>query len=144
MAVLNLEVVTAERLVYSEEVTMVIAPGIQGQLGILPNHAALMTILEPGELIVRKGTEEVSMSIAGGYLEVLHNRVTVLADAAERAEEIDIARAEEAKRRAEELLRSGPTGSDMAMAEAALRRSLSRLRVADRRRKKGAPGVPLK
>ena len=122
---------------------MVIAPGVQGQLGILPNHAALMTILEPGELIVRKGTGEVSMSVSGGYLEVLNNRVTVLADAAERAEEIDVTRAEEAKRRAEELLRSGPTGSDMAVAEGALRRSLSRLKVADRRRRKSIPGVPL-
>ena len=120
---------------------MVIAPGVEGQLGILPNHAALMTMLEPGELIVRKGAEETLIAISGGFLEVLGNRVTILADAAERAEDIDFARAEAAKRRAEETLRTGPTGANLASAEAALRRSLSRLKVAERRRKPKTPGV---
>ena len=136
MAVLKLEVVTAERLVYSEEASMVIAPGVMGQLGILSNHAALMTMLEPGELIVRKGDDEVSMAVTGGFLEVLDNKVTVLADAAERADEIDIARAEDAKRRAEEMLKAKPVGADLAVAEGALRRSLGRLKVAERRRRK--------
>ena len=140
MASLKLEVVTAERLVLSEdEATMVIAPGVEGQLGILPNHAALMTMLEPGELIVRKGNEEISLALTGGFLEVLDNKVTILADAAEEAEAIDIERAEAAKRRAEELLKERPVGVNLAGAEAALRRSLTRIRVAERRRRRDRP-----
>jgi F-type H+-transporting ATPase subunit epsilon len=140
MASLKLEVVTAERLVLSEdEATMVIAPGVEGQLGILPNHAALMTMLEPGELIVRKGNEEISLALTGGFLEVLDNKVTILADAAEEAEAIDIERAEAAKRRAEELLKGHPVGPNLAVAEAALRRSLTRIKVAERRRRRDRP-----
>ena len=136
MATLKLEIVTAERAVYSDEVDMVIAPGIVGQLGILPNHAPLMTMLEPGELCVRKGGEETFIAISGGFLEVLQNKVVILADTAERVEEIDIARAEEAKRRAQEQLERHPTGTDMFAAEAALRRSLARLKVAERRKRR--------
>jgi F-type H+-transporting ATPase subunit epsilon len=140
MAKTRLEIVTAERVVFSDDVDVVVAPGVEGQLGILPHHAPLMTMLLPGELRVKKGGEEFSLAISGGFLEVRPDRVIVLADAAERAEEIDIARAEAAKRRAQELLRSRPSDVDAARAEAALRRSLVRLRVVERRRKK--PGAP--
>lgn len=138
---IRLDIVTAERAVYSEEVDMVIAPGIEGQLGILPHHTPLMTALQAGELRVKKGGEEVSMAISGGFLEVRPDRVVVLADTAERAEEIDVARAEAAKRRAQERLaeRRAP-GTDEARAEVALLRSLARLKVATmvkRRRKSG-------
>lgn len=136
MAVLNLEIVTAEKAVFSDDVDIVIAPGIEGQLGILPNHDALMTILEPGELCVRKGSEETFIALGGGFLEVLQNRVVILADAAERADDIDMARAEAAKKRAQERLEH-PEDMDSARAEAALRRSLARLKVAERRRRKG-------
>jgi len=140
MAKTRLEIVTAERVVFSDEVEVVVAPGVEGQLGILPHHAPLMTILLPGELLVRKGGEEFYLAISGGFLEVRPDRVIVLADAAERVEEIDIARAEEAKRRAEERLTHPTTEVDMARAEAALRRALMRLHVvARRRRKSGAP-----
>jgi F-type H+-transporting ATPase subunit epsilon len=140
MAKTRLEIVTAEGVVFSDDVEVVVAPGIEGQLGILPHHAPLMTMLLPGELRVRKGGEEFSLAISGGFLEVRPDRVIVLADAAERAEDIDIARAEAAKRRAEERLTHPSTEVDMARAEAALRRSLARLRVvARRRRKSGAP-----
>ena len=138
---IRLDIVTAERAVYSEEVDMVIAPGIEGQLGILPHHTPLMTALQAGELRVKKGGEEVSMAISGGFLEVRPDRVVVLADAAERAEEIDVARAEAAKRRAQERLAEGRAlGTDEARAEVALLRSLARLKVATmvkRRRKSG-------
>ena len=141
MATIKLDIVTAERAVYSEDVDMVIAPGVLGQLGILPHHAPLMTMLEPGELIVRKGSDEFGLVVSGGFLEVRPDRVIVLADTAERAEEIDIARAEEAKRRAEkDLAEKDVPGVDAAGAEAALRRSLIRLKVA-RRRKKRSPGI---
>ena len=136
MATIKLDIVTAERVVFSGDVDMIVAPGVEGQLGILPHHAPLMTMLSPGELRVRKSGEEFSLAISGGFLEVRPDRIIVLADAAERAEEIDIARAEEAKRRAEELLRSHPPEVDAARAEATLRRSLARLRVVQRRRKK--------
>jgi len=136
MAKTRLEIVTAERVIFSDDVDVVVAPGIEGQLGILPHHAPLMTMLLPGELWVRKGGEDFSMAISGGFLEVRPDRVIVLADAAERVEEIDIARAEEAKRRAEERLAHPTAEVDMARAEAALRRALTRLQVVARRRRK--------
>ena len=139
MSTLRLEVVTAERLVYSEDVNMVVAPGGEGQLGILPHHAPLLTMLQPGELLVRKDGEETAMAISGGFLEVRPDKVIVLADAAERSEEIDIARAEEAKQRAEEQLKVRPPDMDAAKAEAALRHSLVRLKVAERKRRKRGP-----
>jgi len=137
MAPIRLDIVTAEQSVYSEDVDMVIAPGVQGQLGILPHHAPLMTMLEPGELIVKRGSEEFYMAVSGGFLEVRPDRVIVLADSAERVEEIDIARAEEAKRRAQKRLEEKYVpGVDAARVEAALRRSLIRLKIAERRRKR--------
>lgn len=136
MSPITLDIVTAERLVYSEEVDIVVAPGVEGQLGILPHHAPLMTTLQAGEMIVRKGGEEFSLAISGGFLEVRPDRIIVLADTAERDDEIDLARAEEAKRRAEERLSQAAVGVDTARAEAALRRSLARLRVAEKRRRR--------
>ena len=137
MSSIRLDIVTAERAVYAEDVDMVIAPGVEGQLGILPNHAPLMTTLQAGELRVKKGGEEVSLVISGGFLEVRPDKVVVLADAAERAEEIDMARAEEAKRRAQErLVEKRAPGIDEAQAEAALLRSLARLRVVERVRRR--------
>ncbi len=142
MATIKLDVVTAERSVFSEDVDMVIAPGIEGQLGILPHHTPLMTTLVSGELIVKKGGDEFCLAISGGFLEVRPDRVIVLADSAERAEEIDVSRAQEAKLRAEKLLMEGyPSGVDSAQAEASLRRSLIRLKVAVRRRKRHHPEV---
>ncbi len=133
---IKLDIVTAERSVFSEEVDLVVAPGIQGQLGILPHHTPLMTTLQAGELRVKKGVEEFSLVISGGFLEVRPDRVIVLADAAERAEEIDLARAEEAKRRAQEYLGRPASEIDIARAEAALIRSLARLKVGEKRRRR--------
>lgn len=137
MPKLKIDIVTAERLVYSaEDVDVIVAPGVEGQLGILPRHTPLMTMLQPGELRIRKGNEEISLAISGGFLEVRPDKVVVLADAAERAEEIDVARAEAAKRRAEELLKKKAPEMDLIAAEAALRRALAWLKVAERRRRK--------
>ncbi|MDY6908250.1 MAG: F0F1 ATP synthase subunit epsilon [Chloroflexota bacterium] len=140
MAKLKFEIVTAERVLYSDEVDIVVAPGAEGQLGILPSHAPLLTILQPGELKVRKDGEETVMFVSGGFMEVMQNRVTVLADTAERAEEIDVARAEAARRRAEERLAEHRADMDLARAEAALRRALMRLQVAERRRRRPPVG----
>ena len=140
MSTIKLDVVTAERVVFSDEVDVIVAPGIEGQLGILSHHAPLMTILKPGELLVRKDGEEFSLVITGGFLEVRPDRVIVLADAAERVEEIDMARAEEAKRRAQEQLRERPPEVDTARAQAALLRALARLEVVQRRRRRRPRG----
>ena len=143
---LTVEIVTAERVVRVEQgVEVLIAPGTEGQLAILPRHAALMTTLDPGELVFRRGNEESDFAITGGFMEVRNDRVTVLADAAEAIEEIDVARAEAARARAEERIRryreQGIRDVDMARAQAALQRSLLRLRAAERRRR-GRPGAP--
>ncbi len=135
MSKIRCEIITAERVVYCDEVDMVIAPGVEGTLGILPHHAPLMTTLTVGELRVKKeGEEDLSLAISGGFMEVRSNQVTVLADTAERADEIDVARAEAARRRAEERLKQRREEDiDLARAQAALRRSLIRLKVARRR-----------
>jgi len=140
MSTIKLDVVTAERVVFSDEVDVIIAPGIEGQLGVLPHHTPLMTMLKPGELLVRKDGEEFSLVITGGFLEVRPNRVIVLADAAERVEEIDLARAEEARRRAQERLKERIPEVDAARAQAALLRALARLEVVQRRRKRRPGG----
>jgi len=142
MATTRLDIVTAERVVFSEDVDMVIAPGIEGQLGILPHHSPLMTALVPGELLVRKGGQELPLAITGGFIEMRPDRIIILADAAERVEEIDVARAEEAKRRAEERLKEHAPGVDLLRAEAALRRSLARLEIAARRKRRSRTQPP--
>jgi len=137
MSTIKLDIVTAEKVVYSDEVDAIVAPGIEGQLGILPNHTPLMTTLQPGYLSARKdGEEKIALSISGGFLEVRPNRVIVLADAAERADEIDVHRAEEAKRRAEERLKQSTTDIDVAQAEAALQRAMARLQVVEQTRRR--------
>jgi len=136
MATLRLEIVTAERTVFADDVSEVVAWGIEGQLGILPHHAPLMTMLQPGDLLIKKDDEEHYLAISGGFLEVRPDKVIILADACERAEEIDVERAEAARHRAEEILKTRPPEIDTAAAEAALRRSLARIKVAERRRRK--------
>ena len=134
MATLTVEVITGERSLFSESgVDMVSAPGAEGTLGILPNHAALISTLDAGELIIRKGGNEDRMVVFGGFIEVLFNKVLVLADSAERIDEIDIDRAEKARERAAESLRNRKELTDIAAEEAALKRAAVRLRVGRRR-----------
>lgn len=142
MSTTRLDVVTAERVVFSGDVDMVIAPGVIGSLGILPSHTPLMTALEPGELRIKQRGQETSLAITGGFLEVRPDRVVVLADAAERAEEIDLQRAEEAKKRAQERLaeRHAP-GMDDARAQAALQRAMARIKVARRMKQRRGPAA---
>ena len=136
MATFKLEIVTPEKMVFSGDVNVVLAWGVEGQLGILPHHAPLMTMLQPGDLLIRKDHEEENLTISGGFLEVRPDKVIILADACERAEEIDEARAEAAKRRAQEALKEARSVVDAAAAEAALRRSLARLKAVEKRRRK--------
>jgi F-type H+-transporting ATPase subunit epsilon len=141
VAGLNLTIVSPERELFSGEVDIVLAPGVEGQLGILPNHAPLITELAEGELCTRVGDEEYFFAIHGGFMHVLPDRVIVLADVAERAGEIDQARAEAARQRALEMLSKAPP-EERRLTEVALRRSQVRLRVARRRRRRAAPPRP--
>lgn len=141
---LTVKIITPERVVFSEEgVDSVTLPGSEGELTILPSHAPLMTSLRPGALRFRRAGEETDVALSGGFLEVRSNNVTVLADTAERSDEIDAQRAEEARRRAAERLASREGTLDIARAMAALERAEARLKVIERRRRRGGqPGAP--
>jgi len=130
----QLSIVTAERTVLNEEVDMVIAPGAAGELGILARHEPLLTTLKPGELRVLQNGQWDYLAVAGGFMQVDPRGVTVLADAAERVDEIDVARAEEARRRAETNLQSAQDVQARAEAQAAILRAIARIGVLDRRR----------
>lgn len=135
----QLEVVTPEKQLFSGEVDSVLAPGAEGQLGILPHHAPLMSTLSVGELVARRGEEELSFAIYGGFIQVLPDRVIVLADVGERADEVDAEQAERARREAEELLKKEPPPELRAEAMMALRKAQLRLRVAQRQRPRRPP-----
>ena len=134
MATMRLDIITAEQLFYSDEVSSVVAPGLAGQLGILPNHAPLLPSLKPGELKVLKEGEESNIAVSGGFLEVLQNVVTILADTAERAEDIDFERAEAAMKRAQDKVDSSDSDMDLEKAIQALKRSQARVYVSKRKR----------
>jgi F-type H+-transporting ATPase subunit epsilon len=134
---LQLEIVSPERVAYIDEVDMVVVPGIDGELGILPHHTRLISALGVGELRIKKGGTEQSMLISGGFVEVRPDKVIVLADLAEHSEEIDEARAVEARRQAEAELEQAQQPADIARVRAALQTALMRERIATRRRSRG-------
>ncbi len=135
---IQLEIVTPERLVYEDEVDSVNVPGIEGELGILPHHAPLLSILGFGELRIRKGGAEESFAIVGGFVQVRPDKVVVMAETADLASEIDLEAAEKARRDAEKALAEGfNEPADLARARAAMERALLRIRVAERRRREG-------
>jgi F-type H+-transporting ATPase subunit epsilon len=131
---MKLDIITAERTVFSALIELVLAPGIEGELGILPHHAGLMTILQPGELMIRKDGTETFFAIAGGFMEVLDNKVTILADAAENSEEINEERAALAMEKAQALVASRESDVDLEKALQQIRRAQARLDVARKRR----------
>jgi F-type H+-transporting ATPase subunit epsilon len=139
MAKLRVEIVTAERqLLAEDDVDMVVAPGSEGTLGILPKHAALLTLLSPGVLRIKKNGQESEMAVGGGFLQVNRDRVLVLADTAEREDEIDETRAQEARDSAAAALQEatrGGTPIQIQAARVALSRSMARLTVVRRRRR---------
>jgi F-type H+-transporting ATPase subunit epsilon len=137
MGTIQLDIVTLERLVVSEQVDYVSAPGIDGVLGILPRHEPLLTALAFGELRYKKGNEEFSFAIGGGFMEVRPEKATVLADSADTAEEINEQAAEDARRRAQELLARRPESDvESAQIEQSLRRAELQLRVARKERRR--------
>jgi F-type H+-transporting ATPase subunit epsilon len=129
---IDLQIVTPERLLVREQVDEVQVPGVQGYFGVLPGHTPLLAALTVGELWYRKGSEKFYLSLAFGFAEVLPDSVTILAQLAERAEEIDVDRAEEARKRAEERLARPQSEIDYERARVALTKSLSRLQVSSR------------
>lgn len=132
-----LDIVTPERVIYSDQVDAVNAPGIEGELGILPHHCPLITLLQPGEINIKKSGEEILIAVAGGFLEVRPDRVIILADVAERDDEVDALKAEEAKQQAEKELRENQVSVvDKAKAEAALRHAINCLKIVEKRKKK--------
>ena len=135
---LLLEIVTPERQVFSEEVESVVCPGIEGEIGVLPHHAPLLTTLGVGELRIRRAGEEEFFAIAGGFVQVRPDKVVVMAETADMASEINVEAAEEARREAERALAEGfDEPADLARARASLQRALMRIRVAERRRREG-------
>ena len=136
---LLLEIVTPERLAYSDTVDSVQLPGSEGELGVLPHHAPLVSMLGVGELRIRKGGAEESFAIVGGFLQVRPDRVVVMAETADLASDIDLEKAQEARREAERALETaGPTDAvDLAAARAQLQQALLRIRVAERRHREG-------
>lgn len=140
MAKLEVEIVTGERVILSEsDVDMVVAPGADGTLGILPKHAPLISTLAAGELRVKKGGREESIVVFGGFIEVTPEKVTILADTAERIDEIDVSRAEDARKRAEEAIKQRGETIEIEEALAALRRANLRLNVGRKRRRGQTP-----
>lgn len=127
---MHLEIITAERVVLSDEVDQINVPTKDGRIGILPRHMPLLTILDVGVLDIIKNGETTPFAVTGGFMEVLPTRVTILADSADRADEIDEARAEAARQRAEELLSEQHSERDMKIAEAEMRKALVQLKVA--------------
>ena len=135
---LQLEIVTPEKQAYADEVDSVVLPGTEGELGVLPHHAPLVSTLGIGELRIRKGGVEESFAIVGGFLQVLPDKVVVMAETADMASEIDVEKAQQARAEAERALQEGfREGADLAAARAALQQALLRIRVAERRHREG-------
>jgi len=130
---IQLEVVTPEKMVVKVAVEEVQIPGKNGYLGILPGHAPLITELAVGEITYRSGGNAYYLSVAWGFAEILPDKVTILAETAERPDEIDVKRAQAARERAQEHLKTGKTESDFTRAENELQRAETRLQVAERK-----------
>lgn len=142
MTTMRLDFVSQDHLVYSGDVDEVIAPGSEGQLGVLPRHAPLITVLSPGEVIVRReGKPDLYFAVSGGWMEVRPDKVTVLARTAERSDEINLQRAEAARARAEQSLAEGVKREERPALEIALKRSETRLKVARRHMRHRGPGL---
>jgi len=130
---LELQIVTPERLVLADPVDEIVLPGSEGYLGVLPGHAPLLTALGVGEVEYQVAGKRHFLAVAGGFAEVLRDRVIVLADTAERPEEIDLERAKEARQRAEAILRGNPADVEFEQAQQSFRKALIRLQVHERR-----------
>ncbi|HZJ18320.1 MAG TPA: ATP synthase F1 subunit epsilon [Patescibacteria group bacterium] len=132
---LHIEIITPEKVVYKDDVSEIIVPTETGEIAILPDHVNLLTKVLPGEMIIKKGNHEHFIAITGGFLEIANNQVNILADYAVRAEDIEIARAQEAQKRAEHKIKEQSTDKDFRIAEAELQKALLQLKVANKRKR---------
>lgn len=137
---LKLEIITPEAKVYSEDAEMVTLPGIEGEMGIYPQHAPLMTQIIPGEVVVRRGGQDWYLAVGEGFVEITPERVAILTDMAIRADDIDEAKADEARRQAEARLSQKLSDEEVATTNAALLRSVAQLQVKQRRGRPGSAG----
>lgn len=133
---LLLEIITPEKVVYKDEVQEVIVPTENGEIAILPKHINLLTKIEPGELIIKKGTTQQYLAITGGFLEVSNNKISILAEYAVKAQDIEVARAMEAKKRAEKIMSEKNTDNELRIAQAEMIKAILELRVATRHKKR--------
>ncbi len=140
---LHLQITTPERVIYADDVDEIVLPTPNGEIGVLPHHIPLMSLLSAGEIRIVRGTDTVLLAVSGGFIEVQPNKVVVLADTAERAEEIDEQRAEEARKRAEALLKEKRVDEQEFVAlSAQMEKELARLKVVRKRRHGSKAGLP--
>ena len=133
---LLLEIITPEKVVYKDEVSEVVAPTVNGEIAILPNHVSLLTQINPGELIIKKGTTQQYLAITGGFLEIADNKISILADYAVKAQDIEVARATEAKKRAERVMSEKATDNELRIAQAEMIKAILELKVATRHKRR--------
>lgn len=133
---LYLSIITPVKVVYEDEVNEVIAPTVDGEIAILPNHMNLLSQINPGELIVKKGSSYQSLAITGGFLEVNNNKISILANYAIKAQDIEVARAQEAKKRAEEIMSEKTTDDNFRIAQGELLKAILELRIATKHKKR--------
>lgn len=133
---LTLEIITPEKVVYKDEVAEVVVPTVNGEIAILPNHINLLTQINPGELIVKKGSVQQYLAITGGFLEVLDNKISILADYAVMAQDVEIARSQEAKKRAEKVMSEKATDNELRVAQAELIKAILELKVATKHKRR--------
>lgn len=133
---LLLEIITPEKVVYNDDVQEVIVPTVNGEIAILPNHINLLTKLNPGELIIKKGADQQYLAITGGFLEIQNNKISILAEYAVKAQDIEVARAMEAKKRAEKAMSEKSTEHELRIAQAEMIKAILELRVATKHKRR--------
>ena len=133
---LTLEIITPEKVVYKDDVDEVVALTTNGEIAILPNHVDLLTQVSPGELIVKKGSNQQYLAITGGFLEISDNKISILADYAIKAQDIEVARAQEAKRRAEKLMEEKTSDNDLRIAQGEMIKAILELKVATKHKRR--------
>jgi F-type H+-transporting ATPase subunit epsilon len=133
---LLLEIITPEKVIYKDEVSEIIAPTVNGEIAILPNHIDLLTQIRPGELVIKKGASQQSLAITGGFLEIQKNKVSILAEYAVKAQDIEVAKAMEAKKRAEKMLSEKATDKELKIAEGEMIKAILQLKISAKHKRR--------
>ncbi len=132
-----LEIITPEKVIYKDEVSEIVVPTLNGEIAILPNHINLLTQINPGEMMIKKGDNLQYLARTGGFLEVQSNKVSIIAEYAIKSQDIEITRAMEAKKRAEKIMAEKATDNDLKIAQAEMLRAILELKVASRHKRRG-------